>query len=161
MAQRKPNLVCPYTGSLMVVAHCDDLRAPGFYLTGGFDPSVPFLSELDAHAALRTRKGKPEAVKQLACPYTGKALKVLVRRGRSADLWYICGGAFSPTTKYDFEEDLLYAASFRGGRKPGFPKPERASIVVAEDFSDQSDPTEGFGAASAELEPGIKMLLGD
>lgn len=157
--ENSPNLICPYTGNLMEVAHRDDLRSPGFYLKGGFDPELPFLTEEDAIKALRMRKGKADAVTRLVCPYTGKALKVVHRNG--VGLWQIVGEFFSPNFPYQFEEDILYNASFRGGKKPKYEKPERETVRIIENFADQSNPAEGLGGTSDEIEHGIAMLSGD
>ena len=155
----KANLTCPYTGNEMVVAECDDLRDPGFYLKGGFDPELPFLSEEAAIKALRRRKGKDDAVTRLVCPYTGKPLQVIHRNG--PNLWQVAGEFFSPSKRYQYKEDLLYDVSIRGGRKPKFERPERTRVEVKEDFSDQSDPTEGLTVKSDEVEHGLSIVLGD
>jgi len=144
----------------MEVAHSDDLHGgPGYYLKGGFDPRVACLSEEEALMCLRMRKGVKNHVTKLFCPYTGKPLQVIHRGGPG--VWVIVGDHFSPRRRWQFKEDLLYAMSFRGGRKPGFPKPDREKVTIVENFGGESNPTEGLGSTSDEVEEGLELLLGD
>ena len=145
----------------MEVAERDDLRAPGFYLRGGFDPSLPFPTKEEAESALRMRKGNRNAVKRLVCPYTGKPLKVVsaIRSGR--ERWYITGEYFNPYASVQFEDDLLYAASYRGGKAPKYDKPERETVTVSEPLEKVSDPTEGFVGDSDAVDQGLNLVLGD
>jgi hypothetical protein len=142
----------------MVVAHRDDLRNPGFYLKGGFDPEIPFRNEDEAIAALRTRKGKSGAVKTLVCPYTGKPLKIMHRNGPG--YWQITGEFFSPRALVQIEENLLYYMSMRGGKKPKF-EPREKIEIIAIDRVEVSDPTDGLKGNGSEVEEGLSLLLGD
>jgi len=156
---KKPNYTCPYTGNKMEVVHCDDLRHPGFYLKGGLDPRLPFVSEEMAMTAMRMRKGVKNAVKALVCPYTAKPLKLLHRK--QEELWYVVGDFFSPGTLYNFEQDLLYDMSFRGGKKPGFDPRDKTSIVVGDINIENSDPTQGLGGSNDAVEQGLQLLMED
>ena len=157
----EPNLVCPYTGVTMDAVFKDDVgKDTGWYFEGGFDPAIPFLSEDMALMAARRRfrNGAGYEVSKLFCPYTGKPLRVTHRAG--PNLWHITGEFFSPSTLWNHPDDLLYFASFRGGRKPKFDRVVRESVKVIEDFSDQSNPAEGLGGRSDAVEQGVELLLG-
>jgi hypothetical protein len=141
----------------MVIEHDDDLRHLGYYLVGGFDPALPFLSEEAGLQALRTRKGKPDAVKRLFCPYTGKPVELVERN----NLWFVEGSFFSPSKRYQFDADLMYEMSFRGGKKPGFERNERPKIEVIGERVENSDPTLGLTASDDLVDGRVSQIMGE
>jgi len=135
----KPNLKCPYTGARMEIVFDDNLKHVGYYAQGGFDPAIPFLDKGSATKALLLRNGK--SVKgALACPYTGKPLTLVERKG----LWWVEGDFCSPGKHLWAKSDVEYALSTRAGVKPkNLPKP--TVVEGGEEKIETSDPRFGLG----------------
>lgn len=131
--------VCPYTGENQTIRFESDTRSPGWTTSGGFDPSLPFMSRDAAMKAFRRRHGKEEAVSMPQCPYTGRPVAVVERGG----LWYGEGRFFRPMDRFKEREELEYGLWMRMGRSKA-PKPgRRPAVKVVGEVEQRSDPTEG------------------
>jgi hypothetical protein len=145
------NLTCPYTGVVMTVVRNEALGA--WTCAGGFDPSKSFLTKGILETALRTRKGVPNAVSILRCPYTGAGLQIVESRGG----FRVGGRYYTPTTSYEKKQELFFEVSTRNGREPKFP---RATVVKAGEVVEQhSDPTEGVGEGGEDTVQLAKEIL--
>jgi hypothetical protein len=126
----EPNLSCPYTGRDMVPVYDDDTRNSGWYLSGGLDMGVPFLSKEELYVANTSRLGRKNIAQSLKCAYFGTLLKAVEDRG----LWYAVPQdlqnteLFSTTTRHSSKERLLWLCSHRSGKAPDFPEPKRLGI---------------------------------
>lgn len=141
MPSNEPNLTCPYTGDALVPVMDDVLGA--WTTTGGADPLALFDTEEAARTALRTRKGTPNCVSQLKCPYTGAPLKVVA----TGNKFKIAGRFFSPRTYFENKQELLYELSIRNGKLPDFPR--KIVVKVGEVLEQQSNPAEGLGGVKS------------
>jgi len=106
----KQTLKCPYTGEEQVPVYDDDTRSAGWYLSGGANISVPFISKADAQ-------------RYPVCLHTGTVLSP-VRKGAV----YYLPGAYDTTARYPSKEECLYHGSFRNG-KTQRRKPARVQSV--------------------------------
>lgn len=136
------DLVCLYTGEKLKLRFDDDLRHPGYYFEGGFDPSLPFMTLIEGTRALLMRGGKPHAAVRMACPYSGAPLRMLEDE---KGMWRVTGEFFSPGIRWDFKEDAVYAALHRDGVPPSDRKPHARINVTHKPDGPVSDPTEGLG----------------
>jgi len=144
----EPNLSCPYTGRDMVPEYDDDTRTPGWYLSGGLDMAIPFMSKEELYVANTSRLGKKNIAQSLKCAYTGAPLKAVEERG----LWYAVPQdlknteLFSVSRRHSSKERMLWLCSHRNGKAPDFPEPR--SVVVQhpdEPHEHFVDTTEGMG----------------
>lgn len=143
---------CPYTGEEFTVANNGGLaldtrvKNPKYFiLVGLFNPLTKFDSEAEAISALcLRRKGVILTKENYTCPYSGK--KFTINQHPVTKKW-LGRGLVSPARNYVSKEEAIYAASFRGGRKPKteqFPKKIVPSIKVTkrvEKFDDFIDTT--------------------
>lgn len=132
MAIDLQRLRCPYSGKKQTVRYEDRLLDAGFYVDGGFDPAVGFVTKELAEAALRCRNGAPGKAKQLKCPYTGNPITVEQGPG---GLWYATGDFFRPRQKREARTDVFRLVTMRGG-KAKFKESDLTVIGVREEMSD-------------------------
>lgn len=129
---------CAYTGATMTLEFDEDVRHSGWWLRGGFDPSVGFLTREEAVAAF-CRRPRGRKVKTPRCAYTGAEVSLVCRDG----LWFAEGDVFNPRDRVPRKQDLLSMASRRAGKAPTVPPAARVQAVVERE--QVSDPTEGRG----------------
>ena len=143
MAKRTNNRrwTCLYTGAPQEIVFNDGPGDHGWYLEGGFDPALPFLSEEDAVAAFRRRGGRDNAVAEPSCPYTGTKVVFVHERG----LWWPRGAFFLPRLRRYHREQLVYEAEHREGVPAGRPPKLSVATGTGEPTQEFSDPTEGLG----------------
>ncbi len=148
--------VCPYTGRVMKLVFNDDLRRPGWCYTGGFDPSIPFLTEADGRQAFCRREGVDNVMTEPRCAYTGAKVTLYQGRGR---LWY-AEGAYSPAVPTADKERLVFLASMRDGKQTMREPAKRPQIVVGDVREPRSDPREGLHKPlDAESENALQAIL--
>lgn len=132
--------VCPYTGRVMELVFDDDLKRPGWRYMGGFDPSIPFLTEEDGRMAFCRREGVDNVMPEPRCAYTGAKVTLYQGRGR---LWY-AEGAYSPAVPTADKERLVFLASMRDGKQTMREPAKRPRIVVGDVREPRSDPRAGL-----------------
>ena len=147
---------CPYTGRKITVQFDDDLRHPGFYARGAFDPAIPFLDSDSAVDALSRRRGrvpKSAGVESLRCAYTGNPIGLDYRD----DLWYAIGDFVSPVShRYNSRELLLWDL---GGRKGPRPRPPRVE-VIGEREPPEANPNQDMEQSSGIAREAAEMFVG-
>ena len=144
-----PNLTCPYTGRAMTPEYDEDTRTSGWFLAGGLDMSVPFLTKEDLYMANLARRGKSNIAQSLKCAYLGTPLVAVQRDG----LWYAEGDMFCPSTRQGSRPLMLWLCSHRNGKEPKFPKPEPVTITMPDTPGDHEhfvDTTEGLSQTSRD-----------
>ena len=121
-----PKLTCPYTGREMTPEYDEDTRTSGWFLSGGLDMSIPFLTKEDLYMANLARRGKPNIAQSLKCAYTGNPLTAVQRDG----LWYAEGDKFCPLARQSSKPHMIWQAAHRNGKAPSFPEPEPIKVVL-------------------------------
>jgi len=136
-----PQPVCLYTGAPMELTFDEDLRHPGWYFKGGFDPTLPFMDMVSATRAILTRDGRANGTRKLECPYTGCRMRTIQKDG----MWWIDGDdVFNPRRRWQNKEDAMYAVMHRGGVPPENLKPH-PRISVREIEEPGLSPAAGLG----------------
>lgn len=140
--------ICLYSGLQQRLMVVEGRERSGWVLAGGFDPALPFTSREAGELAFRRRRGKDEAVKTPACPYTGVTVEFVEHGG----LWYPSGDFFRPYGLWVYKEKLEYAASFRRGRTK-MKEPHTPKIQYVGDVREPvSDPAAGIGDGTESRE---------
>lgn len=122
-------LECPYTGAEQAVEYDDNLgQRNGFYLAGGANMALPFL----------TKESALEACPDLVCKYTGVGLKL--RENPATGLWHL-QGAFNNDTRFTNLETAVYMASLRLGSSD-LPFPVKVKVEVKEKEAPAPNPFE-------------------
>ena len=149
-----PKLNCPYNGTEMTLVFSDNIPHTGWYMTGGFDPSVPFLSREAGEAAFKRRDGKADGISVPTCAYTGKPV-AFMQKGR---LWYAIGEFFRPCALVSDKEMLEYNLRRRAGKAAGKP-PKAVKVVVGEERVYRANPAEGLGGKGSEVTDLVKEFV--
>lgn len=145
---RKRKLKCPYSGADLVIEfESDTMKHTGWYIKGGVDLGLPFLSAESAEAACPERK----------CRYTGKDLILTKIDGKN--LWVFVGEIVSMQKAYPSEQHARYYAGMRNGRsfekKPVEIKVGEVRERVSDPFEDKRD-----SSVDAIVEEKVDKLLG-
>jgi len=144
----EPAMVCPYTGQTLVAVYDDDTKHSGWYLVGGLDMSIPFMTKEELYVANTSRMGRKNIAQSLKCAYFGTPLKAVENRG----LWYavpvdlVNTSMFTTSERHASKDKLLWLLSHRNGIAPDFKEPKPVEVKHADEPHEHFvDTTEGFG----------------
>jgi len=142
-----PAIICPYTGAEISLTH---VLGRGWIPVGAYNPHAPHASEAELRSAIRTRAGRPGALKTraLKCPYSGDEMTPVER---SPGHWVASGG-FCPVQVYSSTEEAERALMTRGGKAPAAVPRMRVEVV-----RDESEPPPANPLAGTRGSPGDEI----